>query len=184
MAISKTAPKQHEKRHREGKTYETGIGLNLDLNRISTVTSSTLKEIESIFPEYTTRPLAKQFKYEESKVYNILIFDTKTTTTGKSAELCQLSVTDQSGMHQFSTHILPEQAIDCFASRVNKLKIFKINGQGRIFQDNKEMSTVPLEETASNLFHSLWTEPSPKLTKTSKRSYLVTNHQPLTLLYF
>ena len=48
------------KEAREGKTYETGIGLNLDLNRISTVTSSTLKEIESIIPEYTTRQLAKQ----------------------------------------------------------------------------------------------------------------------------
>ena len=77
----------------EGKTYETGIGLNLELNRISTVTSGTLKEIESIVPEYTTRPLAKQFKYEESKVYNILIFDIETTTTGKSAELFQLSLT-------------------------------------------------------------------------------------------
>ena len=92
------------KEAREGKTYESGIGLNLDLNRISTVTSSSpLKEIESIVPEFTTRPLAKQFKYEESKVYNILIFDSETTTTGKSAELCLLSATDQSGMHQFST---------------------------------------------------------------------------------
>ena len=86
------------KEAREGKTYQKGIGLNLYLNRISTVTSSTLKEIESIVPEYTTRPLAKQFKFEEIKVYNILIFDTETTTTGKSAELCQLSATDQSGM--------------------------------------------------------------------------------------
>jgi len=106
----------------ERKTEETGIGLNLDLNRILTVTTSTLKEIESIVPEYTTRPLAEQFKYEESKVYNILVFDTETTTTEKSAELCQLSVTDQSGMHQFSTYVLPEQDIDYFASRVNKLK--------------------------------------------------------------
>ena len=39
------------KEAREGKTYETGIGLNLDLNRISTVTSSTytLQEIEASF---------------------------------------------------------------------------------------------------------------------------------------
>ena len=70
------------------KTSETVIGLNLALNRISTVSSSTLKEIESIVPEYTKRPLAKQFKYKESKGYNILIFDTETTTTGKSAEPC------------------------------------------------------------------------------------------------
>ena len=138
------------KEAREGKTYETGIGLNLDLNRISTVTSNTLKEIESTVPEYTTRPLAKQFKYEESKVYNILIFDTETTTTGKSAELCQLSATDKSGMHQFSTYVLPEQDIDYFASRVNKLKIFNINGERRLFKDNKEVSTVPLQEAVLN----------------------------------
>lgn len=134
------------KEAREGKTYETGIGLNLDLNRTSTVTSSTLKEIESIVPEYTTKPPAKQFKYEENKVYNIIIFDTETTTTGKSAELCQLSATDQSGMHQFSTYVLPKEDIDYFASRVNKLKIFNINGERRLFKENKEVSTVPLQE--------------------------------------
>ena len=63
------------KEAREGTTYETGIRLNLDLNRISAVTSVTLKEIGSIVPEYTTRELPKHFKYD-SKVYNIHIFAT------------------------------------------------------------------------------------------------------------
>ncbi|XP_068684754.1 uncharacterized protein [Montipora foliosa] len=135
-----TCSQTARKEAREGKTYETGIGLNLDLNRISTVTSSTLKEIESIVPEYTTRPLAKQFKYEESKVYNILIFDTETTTTGKSAELCQLSATDQSRMHQFSTYVLPEQDIDYFASRsVDRAKS----------QTDKNIETVLLGHNSS-----------------------------------
>ena len=49
-------------------------------------------------------------------------------------------------MHQFSTYVLPEQDIDYFASRVNKLKIFSINGERRLFKDNKEVSTVPLQE--------------------------------------
>ena len=55
------------KEAREGKTYETGIGLNLDLNRTSTVTSSTLKEIESIVPEYTTRPWQSNSNMKKTK---------------------------------------------------------------------------------------------------------------------
>ena len=184
IAIGKTARTEA----REGKTYETGIGLNLDLNRISTVTSRTLKEIESIVLEFTTRPLTNQFKYEEeSKVCNILIFDTETTTTGKSAELCQLSATDQSSMHQFSTYVLPEQDIDYFASRVNKLKIFNINGERRLSKITRKCLLYPCRRLCWNFypsFHSQWTKPSPKLTKTSTRSCLVTTRQSLTLLYF
>ena len=77
---------------------------------------------------------------------NILIFDTETTTTGKSAEPCQLSATNQSGTHQFSTYVLPEQDIIYFASRVNKLKIININATQRLLKDNKELSPVPLLE--------------------------------------
>jgi len=109
------------KEAKEGKTYETGIGLNIDLiiSTMSSVTASALKDIESIVPQYTARPLAKQVNYDENKFYNFLIFDTETNNTGKSAELCQLSITDQSGLHQFSTYILPVQEIDYFASKVN-----------------------------------------------------------------
>lgn len=50
------------KEAREGKTYETRIGLNLDLNIISkTLTASQFKEIESTVPQHTPRPLAKKF---------------------------------------------------------------------------------------------------------------------------
>ena len=42
------------KEAKEGKTYETGIGLNLGLNIMSTtLTANALKEIESIVPQYT-----------------------------------------------------------------------------------------------------------------------------------
>ena len=50
------------KEAREGKTYEIGIGLNLPLNRISALTSSTLKEIRSLVPEYTIRQLGRHFQ--------------------------------------------------------------------------------------------------------------------------
>ena len=134
----------------EGKTYETGIGLNLDLNIMSSsVTTSTLKDIESIVPQYTARPLLKQVKLEESKFYNFLIFDTETNTTGKSAELCQLSVADKSGLHQFSTYVLPVQDIDYFASKVNKLKIVIKNGERKLHKHNKEVSTLSLKKAMS-----------------------------------
>ena len=124
------------KEAKEGKTSETGIGLNIDLNTISSVTASALKDIKSIVPQYTARPLAKQVNYDENKFNNFLIFDTETNTTGKSAELCQLSVTDQSGFHQFSTYILPVQDIDCFPSKVNKLKIVKVNDERKRYKEN------------------------------------------------
>ena len=54
-------------------------------------------------------------------------------------------------MHQFSTYILPEHAKFIYSSRVNKLKIFKINGERRLFKDNKEVLTVFLQEAASNI---------------------------------
>ena len=116
---------------------------------MSSATASTLKDIESIVPQYTARPLAKQVNYDENKFYNFLIFDTETNTTGKSAELCQLSVTDQSGLHQFSTYILPVQDIDYFASKVNKLKIVKVNDKRKLYKENKEVSTLPLKEAIS-----------------------------------
>ena len=125
------------KEAKEEKTYETGIGLNLNI-MFTTLTATTLKEIESIVPQYTARPLAKKVKYDENQCYSFLIFDTETNTTGKSAELCQLSVTDKSGLHQFSTYILPVQDIDYFASKVNKLKIVKKMGKGNFRKTTKK----------------------------------------------
>ena len=135
-----------KKEAKEGKTYETGIGLNLDL---SILPASTMKEIETIVSPYTPRPLATKVKYDENKFYNFLIFDTETNTTGKSAELCQLSATDQTGLYQFSTYTLPVHDIDHFASKVNKLKIVKVSGERKLYKDNKEVSTLPLKEAMS-----------------------------------
>ena len=47
--------------------------------------ASTVKEIETNVSPYTPRPLAKKVKYDENKLYNFLIFDSETNTTGKSA---------------------------------------------------------------------------------------------------
>lgn len=52
-------------------------------------------------------------------------------------------------MYQFSQHILPVQDIDYFASKVNKLKILKINGERKLFKDNEEVSAPPLKDVIS-----------------------------------
>ena len=141
---------------KEGKTYETGIGLNLDQTCSTTSTSladvqaralamplNQFKVIENSVPQYTPRPLAKHVSYEKDKFYNFLIFDTETNTTGKSAEVCQLSVTDKSGLHTFSKFILPVQDIDFHASRINKLKIVNISGERKLLKDNMVVTALP-----------------------------------------
>ena len=124
----------------EGKTYETGIGLNLnagEVNRQSTATSAIdvsaanvsandLQEFEKVVSNYTDRPPKNYEKYDKSKLYNFVLFDLETNTTGKAAEICQLSATDTSGL-QFSIYVLPTSGIDQYASRVNKNCVKKTN---------------------------------------------------------
>ena len=49
------------KEAQEGKTYESGIGLNLGQTVFATLTESQFKDIESTVPQYTARPLPKKF---------------------------------------------------------------------------------------------------------------------------
>ena len=60
--------------------------------------------------------------------------------------LCQLSATNQTGLYQFSTYTLPVHDNDHFASKINKLKIVKVNGERKLYKDNREVSTLPLKE--------------------------------------
>ena len=179
---SQTARKEAQ----EGKTYETGIGLNLEL--ISVVSSPTtdcqarvmamppnqFKEIENFAPKITLRPVAKQVKYDDNICYNILIFDTETNATGKSAEICQLSVTDTSASHKFSDYIMPTQDIDLYASKVNKLKIVKINGERKLYKEDQVLRALPFD-TAIAQFKSYLSQ-SINIAKTT------TNKQVRTVL--
>ena len=144
------------KEAREGKTYETGIGLNLESSIVSSPTTdcqahvmamspNQFKEIKNFAPKITLRPVAKQVKYDNNIFYNFLIFDTKTNATGKSAKICQLSVTDKSASHKFSVYIMPTQDIDLHASKVNKLKIVKINGERKLYKDDKVVRAIPFD---------------------------------------
>ena len=145
------------KEAREGKTYETGIGLNLELTsimsspttdclaRVMAMPPNQFKEIEEKAPKITLRPVAKQGKYDNNILYNFLIFDTETNATGKSAEICQLSVTNKSASNKFSVYIMPTQGISFYASKVNKPKIVKINGERLLYKENKVVRAIPFD---------------------------------------
>ena len=65
-------------------------------------------------------------------------------------------------------YILPEQAKFICSSRVSKLKMFKINGERRLFKDNKEVFTVSLEEAASNILSFILQSVDRDKSKTNK----------------
>lgn len=150
---SQTARKEAQ----EGKAYETGIGLNFDLTSIMSSTTTycqacvmamlpnQLKDIENFAPKITLRPVAKQVNYDDNIFYNFLIFDTETNATGKSAEIWQLSVTNKSASHKFSVYIMPTQDINLHASKVNKLKIVKFNGERKLYKDDKVVRAIPFD---------------------------------------
>ena len=50
------------------------------------------REIENVVPP--CRPQAEKPELDEMKYYNILVFDIEKNTMGKSAEVCQIAVTD------------------------------------------------------------------------------------------
>ena len=74
------------------------------------------------------------------------MFDTETNTTGKLAEICQLSVCDMSGSHRFSEYVLPIHDIDFFASRVNNFEIRLIKGERKLFKNKTLVLSIPFGE--------------------------------------
>ena len=91
--ISKNAKKEVKK----GKTYETGIGLNLvkESSTVCPITSNTTKnhqEITKLVPPFTERLQKKYYSYDKEKRYQFILFDTETTCTGRDLSHCQLSV--------------------------------------------------------------------------------------------
>jgi DNA polymerase III epsilon subunit-like protein len=151
-----------KKREKEGKTYETGIGLNLgketstttragsntmdiDVNRIiMSMTKNQCKELIESVPTYIERPVKQTMTYDANKMYQIVIFDTETTCTGKNAEICQLSAIRQSG-ETFSQYILPQCSVGYYASRVNNLTVEVINGSRTLCKNFQPMCSVTLD---------------------------------------
>ncbi len=93
---------------KEGPMYQRNIGLNLDPNKPDKVaneidvnikiTKVELQHFEKFLAELTVRPVAAQHPFSGNNVYNFIIFDIETNTLGKTAEICQLSALDGSGL--------------------------------------------------------------------------------------
>ena len=122
---------------KEGKTYESGIGLNLNVENLPvtdttmqfpTVTHKQLQEFEKVVPTCIERESKQYLKHSSSPIYKLVFFDIETTGTGKKAEICQLSAVNEIG-GTFSSYIIPNSAVSPLASRVNNLSIEIINGK-------------------------------------------------------
>ena len=107
------------KEAKEGKTYETSVGLNLDTlvhqpsptaypeieHFLKNISQNELhiQGYEKMVPPYSAKPNPETLSdmYDPTKLYTFVIFDTKTTCTGKQAELCQLSAIKESSLQIF-----------------------------------------------------------------------------------
>jgi hypothetical protein len=131
---------------KEGIIYQTSVGLNLDPNsnvnttltplssmniNLQRMPDNVFKEIENLVLPHTSRRQAEKCQFNEMKDYNFLVFDIETNAMGKSAEVCQIAVTDKSGSNTLSQYILPTTDIDFHASK--KLISFKL-----LMQTDKE----------------------------------------------
>ena len=156
--ISNTARKEKQ----EGTTYQTNVGLiqgmnvtsphestTEDVHGLSDISEETLMMYESTVSPFTSRPACTNVAYDQNTFYNFVIFDLETNTTGRAAEICQLSAVDQSGRSSFSEYALPVKQIDKYASKVNKLSVKIVNGQRTLFKETQQLVTLNLDELLS-----------------------------------
>ena len=165
--------KNNKKEAKEGKTYETGIGLNLHVEQenVSAVpecinlrgaTHEQLKEIEKFVSPFTERPSKHYLTYEATKTYQFVFFDIETTSIGKNAEICQLSAVTENGK-TYSTFIMPNGSVSPSASRVNKLTIENVNGKRTLCKNSYPVSTASLQvalKSFSTFLHQYSFEPN------------------------
>lgn len=144
------------KQSREGATYRSNIGLNLDISKSSEITASfylanntisneQLKKIETLIPPYIVRPVSQKYQFSRNNIYNFVVYDIETNSTGKKAEICQLSAINHSGSQTFNTYVLPTNDIDIYATRVNGLSISSMNGHRMLMKENNPVESVSLD---------------------------------------
>ena len=146
------------KETKEGSTYQSNIGLNLDPNKTDTVaneneidvnskiTKEELQHFEKFLPELTVRPVAAKHPFSRNNVYNFIMFDIETNTSGKTAEICQLSALDRSGLLQVNEYVLPSKDVDIHASRVNKLSVRQVNGVRTLCKEDDPVTSVLIDK--------------------------------------
>ena len=154
--MSSNAKKEDE----EGPIYQTGIGLNLNLTEnnnlltelpalIKSLTTSQLTEYEKLVPPFTSRPTHPKISFQDTINYEFIVFDTETTSTGKSAQICQLSALTRSGK-SFNEYILPTGNISHHAALINGLSIKTINGKRTLLKDNNPVISISLAQCLEN----------------------------------
>ena len=94
------------KEAKEGTTYQSNIGLNLDPNKSTDrvqvanidvnmkITKEELQRFEKFLPELTIRPVAEKCPFNRNNVYNFIIFDIETNSSEKQQKFanCQQSI--------------------------------------------------------------------------------------------
>ena len=149
---------------REGTTYQTSVGLNLDItanDSIIKLLQSTLSLPKPKFLEYDRmvspfqkRPVQPKVCFNNAAKYQFVVFDTETTSLGKDAEICQIAAITKGG-NTYNNYILPTRNISHYASRVNKLTVKITNGQRTLFKENAPVKSVPLSECLVNFLNFL-----------------------------
>ena len=160
---SRRLSRNNKKEQQEGKTYESNVGLTLDKTStlpstseatevidLSSVSDKTFITYENTVSEFTPRPTCPDIVYHDNIFYNIIVFDTGTNATGRAAELCQLWAIDKSDHCSFSEYILPNNCIDKYASRVNKLSVRTVNGQRTLFKKAEQLATLDYCKTLTD----------------------------------
>ena len=81
---------------KEGTTYETNVGLNLDATKDNSITKllksaeqldkTRFQEYESVVPPFKTRPTQPKISYNEAIRYQFVVFDIETTGLSKQTQ--------------------------------------------------------------------------------------------------
>ena len=86
--------------------------------------------------------------FSENNYYNFIIFDTETTTIGKSAEIIQIAATTDEGV--FSEYIQPKTRTTQAASNVHVITSSLINGELMLFKNGQQLSSKTQAECLPN----------------------------------
>ena len=117
-------------------------------------------------PPFVKRPNQPQVSFDMSSSYNFIVFDIETTTTGKLAEICQLSaVTASKDGKEFNSYVLPERAISPKAPQVNKLSVRSTaNGEQVLLKDGAPVDSITIAQCLAKFIEFI--TPANKETKT------------------
>ena len=154
------------KEEQEGPTYQSNVGLNLEQSALGVTPESvaminhiirenipeeTVEAYEKSVASYVARPNCPSIEFSSDVDYNIILFDIETNTTGKTGQLCQIAAVDKTGKNCFSQYVLPDNDIDKYATRVNKLTVKSVDVNRTLFKDDVALKTLTSQEAISYL---------------------------------